>query len=54
MFWFIVGVVIGAVGASVGWFFIWRNNKTKFNVLLETSAALLTAKNKDGEFIDNN
>ena len=24
------GLVVGAVGASVVWFFVWRNNKQKF------------------------
>ena len=27
---FIAGVIIGAIGASIGWFFIWKNNKEKF------------------------
>jgi hypothetical protein len=32
---FIVGLVIGAIGASIGWFFIWRNNKEKFAAALK-------------------
>jgi ABC-type transport system involved in cytochrome c biogenesis permease subunit len=25
----LIGIIIGALGASIGWFFVWRNNKKK-------------------------
>jgi hypothetical protein len=28
LFWILVGIVI----ASIGWFFVWRNNKKKFEL----------------------
>jgi hypothetical protein len=31
---FIIGLVLGAVGASVGWFFVIRNNKARFDAAL--------------------
>ena len=31
----IIGILIGAVGVSVLWFFVWRNNKQKFIEALE-------------------
>jgi Tfp pilus assembly protein PilO len=36
----IICIIIGAVAASVGWFFVWRNNKKKFE------DALASADNK--------
>lgn len=32
---FIIGLIVGAVGASVGWFYIWKNNKEKFAIALK-------------------
>ncbi|KKM86033.1 hypothetical protein LCGC14_1282970 [marine sediment metagenome] len=26
----LVGIIIGTIGASIVWFFVWRNNKKKF------------------------
>jgi hypothetical protein len=35
---FFIGVIIGFLGASVIWFFIWRNNKAKFEAALAIAA----------------
>lgn len=29
----LIGVGIGAVGASIIWFFVWRNNKEKMKIV---------------------
>lgn len=31
----LLGIGIGAVGASVIWFFVWRNNKKKMKIVAE-------------------
>ena len=37
---FIIGLVVGAVGASIGWFFVWKNNKAKFSAVSGSVADL--------------
>jgi beta-lactam-binding protein with PASTA domain len=36
---FLIGVFVGAVGASAGWFFVWKNNKDKIQDLASQLAA---------------
>jgi hypothetical protein len=35
---FLIGVAVGIIGASVGWFFVYRNNKAKFTAALAVAA----------------
>lgn len=37
---FIIGLIVGAVGASIGWFFVWKNNKAKFSAVSASAAEL--------------
>ena len=39
----LIGIVIGAVAASVAWFFVWKNNKDKFVAALLEAEAKATA-----------
>lgn len=36
----IIGIIMGVVGSSIAWFFVWKNNKLKFNKALEDAANL--------------
>jgi len=40
LLWFVIGVVV----ASVGWFFVWRNNKNRFEELDKKFIALKAKK----------
>jgi len=40
LMWFVIGVV----AASIGWFFVWRNNKKRFEELDEKFTALKPKK----------
>lgn len=43
----LIGIIIGVVVASVGWFFVWRNNKKKLDdALTKVNDLINSAKNK--------
>jgi len=41
---FIAGMFVGAVGASIGWFFVWRNNKSAMKYWMEKAEAKVDEK----------
>lgn len=50
--WSFGGFILGAVVASLVWFFIWKNNKEKFEAMLaDLESKVKQAENKAKEII---